>query len=123
MRTTRKPVIFLSLSLMLVASAAAVADDPLTIRIYNDGADAIVVNVYDMNAQPPETVIAGQQIDGFAWIPVLVTAGAAGKAHVKWIARTADPGSRRCGHREMHRVSNDALVHISLNSSCHKITG
>jgi hypothetical protein len=107
--------IFIGLSLM---SAAAVADNQVSIRIYNDDADAIVLTVYDLNAQPPAVVVAGQRINGFAWIPVSVTAGAVGKGHLKWIARTVDPDFRRCGYREMRGVATDALVSVSANSSC-----
>ena len=82
MHTLSKAVILLALSLM---SAAVVADDPVTIRIY-------------------------------------VIAGAAGMGHLKWIARTLDPGFDRCGHREMHGVENDALVYVSVNSGCRRIT-
>jgi hypothetical protein len=117
-----KAVFVFGLSVMLLASAAAVADDPVTIRIYNDNADAIVVSVYDLNAQSPEAVIANQRINGFAWIPISVTAGAVGKGHVKWIARNVDSGFHRCGYQEVHGVANDAVVYVSVNSSCLKIT-
>jgi hypothetical protein len=120
MPTMTQPTILVSLSLMMLAATAAVADDPVTIRIYNDEADDVVVTVYDMNAQPPEAVLANQRINGFAWIPVSVAAGAAGKAHVKWIARTAEASFPRCGHQEMRGVANDSLVHISANSSCRR---
>jgi hypothetical protein len=122
MRIISKAASILSLSLMLLVSAAAVADDPVMIRLYNDGSDAIVVSVYDMNTQPPEAVVFNQRINGFAWIPVSVTAGAVGKGHVEWTARTVDPSFRRCGHREMHGVANDAMVHVSVNSSCRRFT-
>jgi hypothetical protein len=115
--TLIKAVIPLALSL---TSAAVVAGDPVTIRIYNDDAADIVVSVYDLNAQPPQAVIANQTINGFAWIPASVIAGAAGRGHVKWIARTLDPGFDRCGHREMHGVENDALLYVSVDSSCRR---
>jgi hypothetical protein len=113
----RRPVTLLGFSLMLLAATAAIGDT-LTIKVFNDGADAIVATVYDMNAQPPGTVILDQRIEGFAWIPVLVTAGAAGNAHVRWTARTADASFRRCGHHERRGLANDATVHISANSRC-----
>ncbi len=112
----------LGLSLMLLASAESVADDSVMIRLYNDDPDEILLSVYDMNAQPPQAVIANQRINGFAWIPVLVAAGAAGKGHLKWIARTVDPGLRRCGNKEMHRLENDAFVYVSVNAGCRKVT-
>jgi hypothetical protein len=120
--TMSKTVTILGLSLILLANAAAIADDPLTIRIYNDEADDIVVSVYDMNAQPPEAVVANQRINGFAWIPISATAGAVGKGHLKWIARTVDPGFGRCGYQEMRGVPNDAMVYIFANSSCGRVT-
>jgi hypothetical protein len=113
-----KAVTIFSLSLMLLASAAAIADDPVMIRIYNDSAEDIVVSVYDMNAQPPEPVIANQRINGFAWISASVAAGAVGKGHVKWVARNVDPSFHSCGSKEMHGVANDALVYVSVDSSC-----
>jgi hypothetical protein len=117
-----KAVFIAGLSLMLLMSAAAVAEDPLTIRIYNDDADAIVVSVYDMNAQSPEAVIAHQRINGFAWIPISVAAGAAGKGHVKWFARNVDSSFHLCGSQEVHGVAYDALVYVFADSSCRKTT-
>ena len=117
-----KPVIILSLSLMLLISSAAIADDPVTIRIYNDGADDIVVSVYDMNALPPQAVIFNQRINGFAWIPITVTAGTVGNGDVNWIARTADRSFHQCGYQEMHGVANDSFVYISADSGCREIT-
>ena len=89
MRTNIQPVTLVSLLMMLLLTTAALADDTVTIRIYNDGADNMVVTVYDMNAQPPGAVLASQRINGFAWIPVSVTAGAVGNGHIMWTARTA----------------------------------
>jgi hypothetical protein len=89
MPTITRPTILVRLSLILLAATAARADDPLTIRIYNDDADDVVVTVYDMNAQLPEPVLANQRINGFAWIPVSVAASVVGNGHVTWIARTA----------------------------------
>jgi hypothetical protein len=118
MAAMTQPTILVSLSLMILAAAAAVADDPVTIRIYNDEADDVVVTVYDMNKQPPEPVIENQRINGFAWIPISVAAGAVGNGHVKWIARSAEAGFRRCGYQEMHGVANDSFVYVSTDSSC-----
>jgi hypothetical protein len=117
MGTLTKAAILIGFSLM---TAAAVADDQVSIRIYNDEADDIVLSVYDMNTQPPAVVVAGQRINGFAWIPLSVSAGAVGKGHLKWIARTVDPDFRKCGYREIHGVANDAVVSVSANSTCRK---
>jgi hypothetical protein len=119
MRTMNQRFIVLSLSLsLLLGGAAAIADDPVMIRIYNDGAEAVVVSVYDMNGQPPGAILSNQRINGFAWISVPVSAGTVGKGHVKWTARTADTSSRKCGYRDMHGVASGAFVYVFANSSC-----
>ena len=118
MRTISQLVIILSFSLTLLGTTAAVADDTVSLRIYNDGADDIVVTVYDMNAQPPGAVLASQRINGFAWIPVSVTAGAVGNGHVTWSARTADASFHRCGHQERRGLANEDSVRVFADSSC-----
>ncbi|HXA35877.1 MAG TPA: hypothetical protein VNW26_06060 [Steroidobacteraceae bacterium] len=117
MRTINPVLILLGL-LMVLASAEALADDEVNIRLYNDDADGIVLSLYDMNAQPPQAVILNQRIDGFAWIPISVTAGAVGRAHLKWSARTADPSFPRCGYREISGVANEALIAVSADANC-----
>src|ERR1700730_5283839 len=113
MRTNIQAVILLSLSLTtMLLTTAARADDTVSIRIYNDGADNVVVTVYDMNAQPPGAVLASQRINGFAWIPVSVTAGAVGDGHVQWTARTAGVGFQRCGHQDRRGLGNDDSVRV-----------
>ena len=121
MLTMSRAVIILGLSLMLLASAEAVADDSVAIRIYNDDADDILLSVYDMNAQPPGAVLASQRINGFAWIPVSVTAGAAGNGHIMWIARTAGASFHRCGHQEMRGLADDDSVRLFADSKCVRI--
>jgi len=118
MATMTQAKILVGLSLMLLAATAAIADDPVTIRLYNDEADDIIVTVYDMNAQPPAAVIDSQRINGFSWIPISVAAGARGNGHVKWIARTAEASFRRCGYQEIHGITDDSFVYVSANSSC-----
>jgi hypothetical protein len=117
MRTMGRPVTVLGFTLMLLTATAAIGDT-LTIKVFNDSADAIVATVYDLNAEPPGAAIMNQRIDGFSWIPVLVTAGASGNAHVRWIARTADPSFRQCGHHERRGLADEATVHVSANSRC-----
>jgi len=119
-----QPVIILSLSLMLMLlpAAAAPGDDMVAIRIYNDGTDVMDVTVYDMNTQPPGAVLANQRINGFAWIPVSVTAGASGNGHVMWIARTTDARFHRCGNEERRGLANDDSVEVFAGSRCIKIT-
>jgi|SRR5450631_3934501 hypothetical protein len=118
MSSMNKAVIILGVSLILLAGAEAVADDPVMIRIYNDDAESIDLSVYDLNAQPPDAAIVNQRVNGFAWIPITVTAGAVGEGNVKWIARTVDPSFHRCGTQEVRGVANDSFVYVSADSSC-----
>ena len=122
MRTTIQGVILLSLSLTtMLLTTAARADDTVSRRIYNDGADNMVVTVYDMNAKPPAAVLASQRINGFAWIPVSVTAGAVGNCHIMWIARTAGASFHKCGHQEMRGLADDDSVRVFADSKCVRI--
>ncbi len=118
MGSMNKAVVFLCVSLILLAAAEAVADDPVIVRIYNDDAESIDLSVYDLNAQPPDAAIVNQRVNSFAWIPISVTAGAVGKGHVKWIARTVDPSFHRCGSQEVRGVANDSFVYVFADSSC-----
>jgi hypothetical protein len=113
-----KAVIILGVSLILLAGAEAVADDPVMIRIYNDDADPIDLSVYDLNTQPPDAAIVNQRVNGFAWIPLAMTAGAVGKGHLKWIARTVDSSFHRCGSQEVRGVANNSFVYVFADSSC-----
>jgi hypothetical protein len=124
MRTNIQPVTLLSLPLMLMlllATAALADDDLVTIRIYNDGAEDMIVSVYDMNAQPPGAALANRRISGFAWIPVSVTAGAAGHGHIMWTARIAGASSHSCGYQEMRGLASDDSVRVFADSKCVKI--
>jgi hypothetical protein len=122
MRTNIQAVILLSLSLTtMLLTTEARADDTVSIRIYNDGADNMDVTIYDMNAQPPGAVLASRRISGFAWIPVSVTAGAVGNGHILWTARTGGAGSHRCGYQEMRGLANDDSVRVFADSKCVRI--
>ena len=121
MRTNIQPVTLVSLLMMLLLTTAALADDTVTIRIYNDGADNMVVTVYDMNAQPPGAVLASQRINGFAWIPVSVTAGAVGNGHIMWTARTAGASFHKCGQQVKRGLANDDSVRVFADSKCVRV--
>jgi hypothetical protein len=118
MRKLGQPAILFGFLLTMLVSATAVGDDMVAIRISNDGTDDIVVTVYDMNAQPPGAVVIRQKINGFAWIPVSVTAGAAGMGHVLWTATSAKSGLRQCGHHDERGLRNDDTVQVFADSPC-----
>jgi hypothetical protein len=113
-----RAIVILGVSLILLVGAEAVADDQVLIRIYNDDAESIDLSVYDLNAEPPDAAIVNQRVNGFAWIPIAVTAGTVGTGHVKWVARTVDPSFHRCGSQEVREVANDSFVYVIADSSC-----
>jgi hypothetical protein len=117
MRKLGQPAVILGLLLTLLVGTTAVGDDLVDIRITNDDADDILVTVYDMNADPPVAVAVRQRINGFAWIPVSVTAGAAGTGHIRWTATSAER-PRRCGHQGNRGLGNDDSVRVFADSSC-----
>ena len=108
----------LALTCLSMGSLPARANDTVSITITNDNTDDILVTVYDMNTRPHAKVLDGQRINGFASVPVSVTAGAGGTAHVSWRATTLDPDMPQCGRRDKAGLSNGASVHVSAHSQC-----
>lgn len=103
---------------LMLASGPALADDGVPIKITNDGTSDILVTVYDMSASPRRVVVAGQRINGFSSVPISVTAGADGMAHVAWIARSVDSSNRLCGQENDIRLNNDDSVHVHADAQC-----
>jgi len=122
MRKLGQPAAILGLVLTMLVSATAAGDeavaDMVTLRINNDGTDPVVVTIYDMNADPPGVMVVRQTISGFAWIPVSVTADAAGTGHVRWTATSASDGPRLCGHHGDRHLGNDDFVRVFADSPC-----
>ena len=112
---------FLGLALTLTGSMTF-GDDRLDIRVYNDTADEIVVTVYDMNAGSPGPVLARQVIDGFDWITASVTPSIGSDGHVRWIAQTIGATFHRCGYGERGGLRTNAMVKVSTDSRCVKIS-
>jgi hypothetical protein len=118
MRIIGKTAIILGMALSLWANGQAGAADRVTIRIYNDSAEDLVVTVYDLNAASPGAALVGQRINGFAWIPLSVIADADGKGHIIWNARAADDTFRRCGRQNRDTLGDDDSVSVFADSSC-----
>src|ERR1700688_4829711 len=118
MRKLCQPAAIFCLLLTLSAGATAIGDDMVAIKISNDGTDDILVTVYDMNAEPPGTVVIRQRISGFAWIPLSVTAGRAGFGHVRWTATSAVAGLHRCGRHDTRGLERDDSVPVFADSPC-----
>jgi hypothetical protein len=118
MRITSTAAVILGISLAPFVGGPARAGDTVPIRLYNDGSDPIVVTVYDLNAEFPRPAVTSQRIDGFAWIPLTVLAGADGSAHIVWSARSGDESFKRCGQREMEELGDEETVHLFTDSDC-----
>lgn len=104
--------------MLWMANPAAHAGDMVSITVTNDDTDDILVTVYDMNAHPHVKVLDGQRINGFASVPISVTAGAGATGHVYWRATSTDPDMPRCGHRDKAGLSSDASLHVFAHSQC-----
>jgi hypothetical protein len=113
---TLNPAPFLGL-LVLSLGAMAQADDMLAISITNDNTNDVLVTVRDLNTLAHTKVLVGQRINGFASIPVSITAGADGTGHLSWVAWTGgdDP---KCGRKVRPGVANNASVHVYAKAAC-----
>jgi hypothetical protein len=118
MRKLGQPATILGLLLTMLASATAFGEDMVAIRISDDGTDDIVATVYDLDAKPPVAVVVRRRINGFAWIPASVTAGATGTGHVRWTATSAEARWYRCGHNDKRGLGNDDSVRVFSDSPC-----
>jgi hypothetical protein len=102
----------------LLWGGAATAGDRVAIKIINDNTADVIVTVRDLNAVPPSKVVSHQRINGFASIPVAVTAAADGTGHVVWHAVTADPQFHKCGRKDRPGLRSQTAVHVYAKADC-----
>jgi hypothetical protein len=102
---------------LLSAFGAAQADEMLPITIVNNNTNDVIVTVRDLNTLAHTKVLVRQRINGFASVPVSITAGADGTGHVRWTAYSAgdDP---QCGAKERPGLGSNASVHVYAKSAC-----
>jgi hypothetical protein len=103
---------------LFMAASAALAGDGLTITINNNTTGNLLVTVYDRNAQPPQRVLSGEVINGFASIKISIAADDSGHGHLSWTATTVDRDMRRCGHHDKPKLNDGDTVHVYANSEC-----
>jgi hypothetical protein len=103
--------------LLLSASGSAEADEMLPITIVNNNTNDVIVTVRDLNTLAHTKVLVGQRINGFAAIPVSITAGADGTGHVRWTATTAGD-IPKCGVKERAGLGGNDSVHVYAKSAC-----
>jgi hypothetical protein len=107
-----------TVSCLTFAGAGAYADDKVAIKVTNDNNDDVIVSLFDMNTTPRTKLLSHQRINGFASIPISVTADANGTAHVYWKARSSGSDSPKCGAKDKPGLSADASVHVYAKSDC-----
>ena len=103
---------------LFLAGTAALAGDGLTITLNNNTTGNLLVTVYDLNSQPPQRVLAGEVINGFASIKISIAADDAGRGHLSWTATTVDRDMRRCGHHDKPKLNDGDTVHVYANGEC-----
>lgn len=111
-------LIVASLVCLLTPSGAQTIAEGISIKIYNDGADDLVVSVYDLNSNPPARVMLNQQISGFAWVPISISANVAGRGNVRWIARNKDPDFPLCSQRRRQALRDEDSLKVFAVSQC-----
>jgi hypothetical protein len=104
--------------LLFLAGTAAPAGDGLTITLNNNTTANLIVSVYDLNPQPPQKILSGEVINGFASIKISISSDDSGRGHLSWTARTVDRDMRRCGHHDKPRLNDGDTVHVYANGEC-----
>jgi len=90
----------------------------LTITISNDTSTNILVTVYDLNANPAQRILSGQEMNGFATISVSVTPDSSGQGHLSWSAVTVDRDMRQCGHNDKPNLNDGDTIHVHADDDC-----
>jgi hypothetical protein len=106
------------LGLVAAHGPGARADDNFPITITNDNTDDVIVSLYDLNTTPRSKRLSHQRINGFASIPISVTAGPDGTGHVSWKAVSVDPAIHKCGRKDRPGLQPGASVHVYAKSDC-----
>ncbi len=119
MRGWMNLVTIAAFGVLTFAGAGAYADDKVAITVTNDNNDDVIVSLFDMNTTPRTKLLSHQRINGFASIPIAVTADANGNGHVYWKARSAGGSDTpKCGAKDKPGLSTDASVHVYAKSDC-----
>jgi hypothetical protein len=101
---------------LLLAGAAALGGEGITITVTNDGVEDIYVTVVDTTANAP--LIEHQRLNGFATIPVSASADATGLANISWTTISVDNRERHCGRGTRTGLDNEATVNVHADSGC-----
>jgi len=111
-----KAVLILS-AVPLLLAGTALRGEGVAVTIINDGAEVILVTVYDRSTNPQRVVLNNVRVNGFTSVPISLVADPTGKANLSWAAVSAESLSPKCGHADTV-VSNASSVNVHVDSSC-----
>jgi hypothetical protein len=101
---------------LMFSAGAAFGDEGISLHITNDGTADLFVTVTDANSHIP--IIEHQRLNGFATLPITVTADEQGHANITWTTISVDNGDRHCGRGTSTGLETDASVTVRADSSC-----
>jgi hypothetical protein len=111
-------IAFACLLVGLSCSSAFGGDDVLSITIFNNTSDNLLVTVWDQNTTPPQRILSTTPIYGNASLSVSISPDGSGVGHLSWTAMTVDHDMRRCGHNDKSNLSDGDTVNVSANGDC-----
>jgi len=101
----------------LLLAGTALRGEGVAVTLTNDGAEAILVTVYDRSTNPQRVVLNNMRVNGFTSVPISLVADPTGKANLSWTAVSAESLSPKCGHEDTV-VGNASAVNVHVDSSC-----
>jgi hypothetical protein len=101
----------------LLLAGTALRGEGVAVTITNDGAEDILVTVYDRSTNPQRMVLNNVRVNGFTSVPISLVADPTGKANLSWTAISAESLSPKCGHADTV-VGNASAVKVHVDSSC-----
>jgi hypothetical protein len=116
MTSQMKAMLILAAAPLLFAGTA-IRGEGVVVTITNDGAEDIMVTVYDKSTNPQRLILNNARMNGFTSVPLSLVGDGSGKANLSWTAISAESLSPKCGHADTV-VSNAASVNVHVDSSC-----
>jgi hypothetical protein len=101
----------------LLWAGTALRGEGLAVTITNDGAEDLLVTVYDKSTSPQRVVLNHARLNGFTSVPITMIGDGAGKANLSWTAISAESLTPKCGHEDTV-VGNAASVNVHASESC-----
>jgi hypothetical protein len=89
----------------------------VSVTITNDGAEDLMVTVYDRSTDPQRVVLNNARLNGFTSVPVTMVGDGTGRARLSWTAISAESLTPKCGHQDTV-VGNAASVTVHVSASC-----